>query len=294
MAANGLICVHTPSKARWSVGQHFFVRFMTPGLDAATTHPFTACSLPTYDSETSELVFYIRSRGGFTARLARHATAEPEKKVRILIDGPYGGVPMRHLHASKHQLVIAGGSGAGWTLPLVLALVRQNELVQKPNESVEKKLMQIVLATRERSTCDWFQRTLARMLLDNGHDGLPSYIEVVVYLTGSAADGASHGLDARTAEQKDAIIINRSATNDSDSSSLSNMNFSIRSGRPDLPATVKAASEMYVRGEQVGVYVCGPLSMQNDVANAAADVQLSALTKGKANLVLHMEHFSWA
>lgn len=91
---NGFIRVSISTSSTWTVGQHFFVRFLSPGAQAWTTHPFTACSLPKMscltDSQESELVFYIRPQGGFTFRLAHIAEAHPNKKMRVLLDGPYG------------------------------------------------------------------------------------------------------------------------------------------------------------------------------------------------------------
>ncbi|KXS99408.1 hypothetical protein AC578_8131 [Pseudocercospora eumusae] len=117
IASNGFICVRIPTQASWTVDQHFFVRFMSLGLHAWTIHPFTACSLPTrasaLEKADSELVLYIRPRGGFTSRLARHAESHSNSFIRVLIDGPYGGVEMQKLVTSQRQLIVAGGSGAG-------------------------------------------------------------------------------------------------------------------------------------------------------------------------------------
>ena len=40
--------------------------------------------------------------------------------------------------------------------------------------------------------------------------------------------------------------------------------------------------------------LCGPLSMQSDVANGAARVQLDVVKSGSKDIYLHMEHYSWA
>ena len=124
LTPNGFVCVKVPTKAVWHVGQHFFVRFMTLGIHAASIHPFTACSLPSQTSEESELVFYIRPRGGLTSRLARQAATRPGSSVRVLLDGPYGGISIEKIQQSQRQIVIAGGSGAGWVLPMLLARLR--------------------------------------------------------------------------------------------------------------------------------------------------------------------------
>lgn len=44
----------------------------------------------------------------------------------------------------------------------------------------------------------------------------------------------------------------------------------------------------------LGFFVCGPLCMQYDVANAVANDQVAALGQEPKDTYLHMEHFSWA
>jgi predicted transcriptional regulator len=62
-----------------------------------------------------------------------------------------------------------------------------------------------------------------------------------------------------------------------------------RRARPDVGGIV--AEEAIAAGEKsLGVFVCGPLSMQADVGRAVAGEQF----KGRRDVYLHMEHFSWA
>ncbi|KAK5745968.1 hypothetical protein LTR17_001098 [Elasticomyces elasticus] len=302
LAANGFVCVRVPTKATWHVGQHFFVRFMTLGIHAASIHPFTACSLPSETNVESELVFYIRPRGGLTTRLARLAEARPGSTVRVLLDGPYGGVSMPKLEQCQRQLVIAGGSGAGWILPMLLAHIRRNDLVDRAeSKEVSNNTMKIILATRDTPTRQWFERTLHEALAERGLSALPSGVEVEVHYTGSGEPGpisesASQEAEVHADPEKALSASHASPDSDSDSDVASNLKPSLKrvDGRPDLAALVRAEVASAPPNEQLGVFVCGPLSMQNDVSNAVAAAQLEIMKGASKEVYLHMEHFSWA
>jgi hypothetical protein len=67
-------------------------------------------------------------------------------------------------------------------------------------------------------------------------------------------------------------------------------------GRPHLPHLIhEEAARAAEAGEALSVYVCGPVTMQNDVRNAVAAANLGILRGGKGGgAYLHTEHFSWA
>ena len=68
-------------------------------------------------------------------------------------------------------------------------------------------------------------------------------------------------------------------------------------GRPNLPSIIhEEAASGRETGQTTGVFVCGPLTMQNDVRNAVAGENLNILKSSNAigGMYLHLEHFSWA
>ncbi|EME77873.1 uncharacterized protein MYCFIDRAFT_50576 [Pseudocercospora fijiensis CIRAD86] len=300
IASNGFICARIPTQASWTVGQHFFIRFMSLGLHACTIHPFTACSLPTrtsYLAKTdSELVLYIRPRGGFTSRLARHAEAHPNSPIRVLLDGPYGGVDMQRLVTGQRQLIVAGGSGAGWLLPMISAFLRRQEL---SGPDVVPSSAKVVLATRDLATCSWFEETV-RELLASEEGKLPANLEVEVYYTGSEAAVETGQLLHSTEKPEKAENVQRtlergdSGSDSSDSRPMDISGIKHFQARPDLRAMIRAEATSSSLTDELGVFVCGPLSMQSDVSNAVAQEQLPVMKNGAKSIYLHMEHFSWA
>ncbi|OBT83627.1 hypothetical protein VE02_07511 [Pseudogymnoascus sp. 03VT05] len=200
-----------PAKFDWKPGQHCFLRFTTFGLlHAMSSHPFTICSSPSKKRDgQSELVFYIRHQGGFTAILYQHGLETPNILVPVLVEGPYGGINLQNYNNSDHLLVIAGGSGAGWCLPFIERFTRdsskstggeQGQVTTDAKESLPvngsggrshtKPLsLSVILATRDIGSRIWFLQTVGELLSKYPAINL-SYIRVEVYLTGDAAEEA--------------------------------------------------------------------------------------------------------
>ena len=307
IAANGFIRVSVPTKARWRVGQHFFVRFM--GLHAWSIHPFSACSLPARAavnrSVESELVFYIRPQGGFTARLARYAEAHPESQMRVLLDGPYGGVDMQKVVSCQRRVVIAGGSGAGWVLPLLIAFLRQLQLQTVDNP--QRPSLRVILVTRDKATQTWFEKAVADEIAACPVDSLTAAdYSIELYYTGTADNEARPKLTGQFLQEFDdlekAPISQGSPKSDLESSSQSSgqlglvkqLNVRRHDGRPDLSTIIAQEGESQASNSASGVFVCGPASMQSDATNAVAKEQLRIMKDGSREMYFHCEHFSWA
>jgi predicted ferric reductase len=76
---------------------------------------------------TSDLVFLIRPYDGFTSRLKSHCLLHP-KKLRVLIEGPYGHtVP---LHTFPDVLFVVGGTGVAVPLSHLSHLLSMSSQVQ--------------------------------------------------------------------------------------------------------------------------------------------------------------------
>lgn len=280
------------------------------GIHMGSIHPFTACSLPaagtSFDDKASELVLYIRPQGGLTARLALLAETQPDRAIRVLLDGPYGGINHQKLATNQRQLVIAGGSGAGWLLPIITAFLRRHQARNADEEMAERlppQSAKFVLATRDIGIQTWFEEAVDGLLATFDLEYVPKGLEIEVHYTGGgevegAVGSQHHDLDKFSNDEKSAVAHSKpaSASSDSDSSygvaKLRKLQH-FRT-RPDLAGMVRSeAASSDLRG-QLGVYVCGPLSMQSDVSNAVADAQVAVLKGGSKDIYLHMEHFSWA
>lgn len=125
-------------------------------------------------------------------------------------------------------------------------------------------------------------------------------LDLEVYFTGT--DRIASDPDRPSAEPKISMkdTISRHPESDSEDSDAQKPETSTShharinksNGRPDVPAIIE--TEAQAGGRSVGVFACGPLSMQSDLSNAVAKQQLSIMKDGSKDMYLHMEHFSWA
>ncbi|KAE9969230.1 hypothetical protein BLS_005449 [Venturia inaequalis] len=321
---NGFTRITIPANFTWTPGQHCFLRFTSFGITkAVSAHPFTICSLPSiHAGEKNELVFYIRHQHGFTKTLYEFALEHPGFGVGVMVDGPYGGVNMQKYYDGDHSLVVAGGSGAGWVLPFVERFVRDQFSNLTTTIDEEKALataaegrevlrqqhdgptsLRVILATRDISSRIWFLRTVSEVLAKYPGSTRTKDINIQVFLTGEAA----HQVDLSSSKKEDLgeTSSNRSMSSDDciaipvkqDAGlGMTNVPGKEFEDRPRLAQIIHGeGARMAHEGRSMGVFVCGPETMQNDVRNAVAAENLQVVKGAKrGGVYLHSEHFSWA
>ncbi|KAJ7470930.1 FAD-binding domain-containing protein [Mycena latifolia] len=153
-AGPGLIklTIRAPTRFKWAPGQHVFVRILGLGVHALTSHPFTVSSL--HESGAVELV--LRVHGGLTAAIAARVAASPAGwTTRVVLDGPYGGL---HVPLAAYQRVylLAGGTGATFTLPLFADLAAKLKAGGAACQHVE-----FVVAVPDNDTYEWMEPAVA-------------------------------------------------------------------------------------------------------------------------------------
>ncbi|KAF3386518.1 Ferric/cupric reductase transmembrane component 7 [Penicillium rolfsii] len=298
---SGLVRVYVPTVMKWTPGQHVFVRFLTPDLHLLTTHPFTISSAyrdPNETGEASELIFYIKPRCGVTARLAMLAANQPCATKKILIEGPYGGVSTHHMSQFDTILVIAGGSGGGFSLAMVDEAVRLSGLNTCEDESGEesRRHLQVIYSTRDTPMADWYideieSRLSQSTTLPGSHNGFET--SVSVHITSNR--DLIHSDSTLDSEKGSADKLPPTKITTTGSFSL-NIH---RNARPDIPGLVArmvamahANSMPNAKKQRIGVLVCGPASMIHDTRNAAALAQKQTFDGEVEELYLHTESFA--
>ncbi|KAJ5273511.1 hypothetical protein N7478_008636 [Penicillium angulare] len=299
---SGLLRVSVPTAMNWHPGQHVFIRFLTSDLHLLTAHPFTISSVRRNPDETGtapELVFYIKPRGGVTARLAAIANKIPGCSKTVLIEGPYGGVSAHHMASFDTILVIAGGSGGGFSLAMVDEVLRLSALESKGIEPVHdvRRNLQVVFSTRDTAMAEWYAAEIEDRLshsttftsdLDNGFE-----TAVSVHVTSRVNSNTSS--PAIGFEKEPGKMLPTEVTTTG--------SFSLnvhRNARPDIAgliartvATSGSRGNHVGRKQRVGVLVCGPASMLHDTRNAAALAQKRVMDGEVEELYLHSEPFAW-
>lgn len=317
VADNGFTRVTIPATFDWVPGQHCFLRFRGFGIHSLTSHPFTICSLPsTSPDEQSHITFYIRHRRGFTARLYNYAMKQPGVSVPVFVDGPYGGIDPQKYHSSDRLVVIAGGSGAGWILPFIEQFARcglsratkeagdgegSTSNAGRVGRSPANPLsLRVILATRDTATRTWFQKTVDELLSKYSSLHSSFDLDVQVYLTSEVKEQArSSELVADSEGPESSPAENATMWKGGEKPEgygRTSIEGQKRHGRPQIPQIIQEeAAELAETGQSLGVFVCGPDTMQNDVRNAVAKANLNILkTPTSGGVYLHLEHFSWA
>ncbi|CAK5266393.1 unnamed protein product [Mycena citricolor] len=225
-------------KIRWAPGQHAFVRVLSLGIHALTTHPFTIVSLPQDKDKDAVMIMAVRS--GTTRALARRAADAAPWSTRVLFDGPYGGVrfPVR---AHEAVFLCAGGTGATFVLPVLADLVAQRARICRRVE--------LVIAVRDEDAYEWMQAFIDTALKD-APECIAIYVRI--FFTCSGAEKIKQDPD-------DASSLARGV---------------IAYGRPSLSAIVNEAKHSATSVAMIG---CGPETFMYDLRNAVADAQLEIL-----------------
>ncbi|KAI0769659.1 ferric reductase NAD binding domain-containing protein [Trametes elegans] len=266
MLPENMVKMSIPTHLKWRPGQHFFVRFLDLGIHVASSHPFTVATLPSRRAETKEsgnlIEIYARVHGGITSRLATLCRDGSMRASRVLLDGPYGGVE-RNLGVYDRVLLLAGGSGVTFVVPLFLDILRR---------ALEGKFtcrkVHLVWAVRTPDALVWFDDVLSAAV-----KGAPEGLSVSVsyYIT----DGNLTLDDVSSKSEKDALM---------------DGTLTKYSGRPDLLYIVREFSN---EEGTVGIATCGPDSFTLDVGNAVCERELAILRGTARCSEIYMHHESY-
>lgn len=301
---SGLVRVSVPTIVKWMPGQHVFVRFLTSDLHLLSSHPFTissVCRDPDTTGRASELIFYIKPRKGVTGRLAALARQRPGCKKKILIEGPYGGVSAHHLARFDTILVIAGGSGGGFSLAMVDEVLRLTGLTaQGKSEPQGRRNLQVIFSTRDPLMADWYVEEIesrlshSTELLPDAENGYETSVSVHITsrpITSQSMATVDSGRGSMTEDKKKGTV---------ESTTTGTFSLNVhRDARPDITGLLaRTAGVSQTQGahegqrKRIGVLVCGPASMLHDTRNAAALAQARALEGDVEELYLHSEPFA--
>ncbi|KAF7595652.1 hypothetical protein BBP40_005400 [Aspergillus hancockii] len=289
----GFVRITIPTIISWRPGQHIFIRFLSPqlGLHCLTAHPFTICSLsddPDKVGKASEIVFYLKPRHGITARLAKAAAKNPVSSKTVLLEGPYGGISdAANPTEFDTVLVIAGGSGGGFSLAIVEEALRVYESV---SDGQQRKI-HVVFATRNSEVAGWYKEEIEDRI--SSYSVPASNISVSVHDTSAQLTGQPVSTPKFTEQSKEITDQIEPALSEKGSNAVATNKHTTRmltGPRPDLPHII-ATTTSEVNSQRIAIFTCGPASMLHDVRNAAAEAQKLAL-RGAAEVFLHTESFS--
>ncbi|KAL0256933.1 hypothetical protein SLS55_007742 [Diplodia seriata] len=250
------------------------------------TNPFTVASVPSKDRQ---LLLVARSLAGNTQHLAavarslRHQTTDGKPTIPLTIEGPYGA-SLPDFRDFDHVLLVAGGVGATFTVPVFRAITEGTHPGDEPP----------VLRTRVRFI--WAVRRLAetRWAFPPKSDDNPSFSptpalstnrNIDIFVTRSpGTTGEDDGREGLLAEHGDVELADAQDLMHDQNDEEKPSNRTISRGRPDLAAVVDEAFEASTG--TVAVLVCGPDEMVKELRR-----HVGAWVKRGRDVFWHAEAF---
>ncbi|CCG81677.1 Ferric reductase transmembrane component [Taphrina deformans PYCC 5710] len=258
----------------WVPGSHAFLNI--PSVTGFHQHhPFTICSIP----EDGHIRFVIKKQKGFTDALHKRDVGT----VRCLVDGPYGSLEMTRFALFPKVLLIAGGVGITFALPVLRSLLSR----KTPPEAIT-----FIWSTNNVSTFKYFEQELRAV--QASHEASTSKVELKVKLvftsrlvsSSSSINSESEvSADIGTDQEKWPVtkdLNEKTYFTETPSKSL----FEYVSGRISLTNTV---AEELQHIERLAIGVCGPNKLILDAKNT---ISAQLASSGK-DIFLYTEEFEW-
>ncbi|KAF9021522.1 hypothetical protein BDZ89DRAFT_957440 [Hymenopellis radicata] len=284
---SGTISIRIHTTLGWTPGQHVFLRF--PTVRPLESHPFSISSIPQGARQPNEMCFLIAPQRGFTGSLKKKCEgAGRELDLPVLLDGPFGH-SRPELRAFDSALLVAGGSGIAYILPLFVDLIQclRTEACVKSRCTTVELLWAVPARGQSFSVFSGTIRSVAptdahvEAILKDLSEQLPDGFEVVISVF------VTQPLDEKL------VVDDISASGCSESLDKLPSMIQWHTGRPCLASTIEKRSQMW--DGRVAVTVCGPLSMLTDVSNAVTSVQLDILSRRAkcTEMYLQTDAFDW-
>ncbi|KAI0389484.1 ferric reductase like transmembrane component [Xylariaceae sp. FL0594] len=230
---------------------------------------FNPFSVAAVDESTGELTLVARKHDGPMTRAFSHFAADASNNVAVKLsfDGPYGCAkrfPNLAGPGVDRILLVAGGVGATFTLPLYRWILSENPAAR----------VQMIWSVRSAGDATWASVAgEQKSILDDEN--------IQVYLTGSINLGDQD--DARTSEDGDGNGVELRSLNPGQAQTVS----MIRGKRPDLQNIVDDTFRQGVE-ERVAVLVCGPEAMARELRS-----HVGVWVRKGRYVWWHNENFEW-
>lgn len=261
----GITRVEVPSiNAGWRAGQHVRLRVLSSSMGWwgwSEVHPFTIANV----AETSEgMVLMCKKTGRWTGSLFSMAQTasygetgkEVGRDVRVMVEGPYGGVGHTMMSSYSGAMFVVGGSGVSFALSAV------PDLIQAPTGL---KFIDIVWSVQDPSSLT----PLLPLFMNLVQNSSSVRVNVQVFYTRAISTTF------------DGMYLPQGIT--------------LLPGRPKLERLLDAAITNTVSaGGSSGVFVgvCGPVSLAHTMAHVVRDSDVRLCT-AVGGIKLHEETFGW-
>lgn len=276
------------AKRIYTPGQHVYLSLPATSdapLNKLRTNPFTIANLPATDGY---MRLVIRPISGTTRLLADLAQNNYKRTTKLQIEGPYGAAPYFPDFENSYDriLLVAGGVGATFTLPIYRHLLRH----AREGNSAESDI-RFVWSVRNAGDAAWG----IKYLQDDGGGSLLQGFELYVSgppLQQGMLSESNEPADESIELQERNQLLQATGENDNGEPSTierSAENITHRQGRPDLRNIVDDIfSTDADEGTKVAVLVCGPVGM-----GGALRKEVGRWVGRGREVFWHNEEFGW-
>ncbi|KZT29767.1 hypothetical protein NEOLEDRAFT_1127587 [Neolentinus lepideus HHB14362 ss-1] len=297
------LCVPRPPGFSWSPGQVAYVIVPSISRLPIEAHPFTIASLCDSEMEKqsplsekgrehwSDLVFLINAQAGFTKRLANHASKGRQDPLTVLIDGPYGHSP--DLSGSDELVVVAGGTGISYALPMLLAAAKKGTC----------RRVLFIWSIRDPSHLRWVAPALMKAI---SMAPARMSMSISVYITSSTKldlpklldtfDSDAQSLRSSFNRSEESVFTEKKLGGGPSVSGLLDLHaVQISYGRPNFDSILY--DEMLNADGHMTVGVCGSQAIARAVRSALKVnpfAGANGVLKGGPSVTLHVESFGYA
>lgn len=148
---------------KWSAGQHVYL--WIPRLGPLEAHPYTiACAHAAHqECCCNSIQLIVRTHGGFSKRIHRFASDNPDAVLRGFVSGPYGSPPK--WDAFETLVLIGASTGASFTVPILESVTR------KLRQSTCVRRVEVAIIARTREETEYYAhraKLAARVAQENG------------------------------------------------------------------------------------------------------------------------------
>lgn len=280
-----------PAKLPESIpGQHIYLSF-PPSADAPLNklrlNPFTIANLPNKDGN---MRLIIRPLSGTTNLLSALAETDARRQpTPIIVEGPYGSAPYWPDLLKFHDriLLVAGGVGATFTLPIYRSLLQN---VGRESPALRSRIRSI-WSVRRIANASWGLQYLQEDGIEAPLGGFEVFVSRPFESSGETTeDSIELGERGQLLEGAEGVESGESR-NDENNPIFNNVK--IHQGRPNLKHIVDDVfmniDKKSENGKlKVAVLVCGPTEMGRNLRK-----EVGRWTKKGIDVFWHNEEFSW-
>jgi predicted ferric reductase len=243
--------VERPHTFVHKAGDYAFVRICE--LARHEWHPFTISSAPGRDTMT----FHIRSEGDWTSSLRKLADdprcADPNFKLEINVDGPFG-TPSMHVFESRYAVLV--GAGIGVT---PFASVLEDLLLRANAGEIRLEKLYFFWLNRDSRSFAWF----AELLLYLEQMDKKRIVDIRVCMTGGRGNTGAVALN----------LARNLAHDIGKPDYVTGLSTQTRLGAPDFEQELAEIQARHAP-EPVDVFFCGPPSLGSKLASACGRLAL--------------------